>query len=71
MPFAVTTLRDSYACYYRELATLLTLSVGLAERGLEPLAIGSIRKNLTSVGRAFRQESKVPRVDTGPGEVFL
>ena len=31
---------------YRELATLLTLSENLAEVGLEPLTIGSMRKNL-------------------------
>ena len=43
----VTTPRDSYAWNYSELATLLTLSESLVEVGLEPLTIGSMRKNLT------------------------
>ena len=43
----VTTPRESYAWNYRELATLLILSESLAELGLEPLTIGSMRKNLT------------------------
>ena len=46
-PLDVTTSRDFYAWNYRELATLLTLSASLAEVGLEPLTIGSMRKNLT------------------------
>ena len=47
LPLDVTTRRDTYAWTYRELATLLTLSESLAETGLEPLNIGSMRKNLT------------------------
>ena len=47
LPLDVTTPRDSYAWNYRELATLLTLSESLAEVGLEPLTIGSMRKNVT------------------------
>ena len=43
----MTTPSDSYAWNYRELTTLLTLSESLAEVGLEPLTIGSIRKSLT------------------------
>ena len=43
----MTTPRDSYAWNYRELTTLLTLSESLAEVGLEPVTIGSMRKNLT------------------------
>ena len=45
--FDVTTPRDFYAWNYRELVTLLTLSEGSAEVGLEPLTVGSMRKNLT------------------------
>ena len=40
--------RDSYACNYRELATLLTPTESLAEVELEPLTIGSMHKNLTT-----------------------
>ena len=47
LPLDVTTPRNSYAWNYRKLATLLTLSESLAEVGLEPLTIGSMRKNLT------------------------
>ena len=47
LPLDVTTPRDSYALNYRELATLLILSESLAEVGLEPLTIGSMRKDLT------------------------
>ena len=43
-PLDVTTPRDSYAWNYRELATRLTLSELLAEVGLEPLTIGSMRR---------------------------
>ena len=43
----MTTPRDSYTWNYRELATLLTLSESITEVGLEPLTIGSMRKNLT------------------------
>ena len=43
----MTTPRDSYARNNRELATLLTLSGSLAEGGLEPFTIGSMRNNLT------------------------
>ena len=39
---------DSYAWNYKELATLLTLSESLAERGFKPLTIGSMRKNATT-----------------------
>ena len=48
IPIDVTTPRDSYAWNDRELATLLTLSESLAEVGLEPLTIGSMRNNLTN-----------------------
>ena len=41
------TPRDPYTWNCRELATLLTLSESLAEVGLKPLTIGSMRKNLT------------------------
>ena len=47
LPLDVTTFRDSYAWNYRELVTLLTLSESLADVRLEPLTIGSMRKNLT------------------------
>ena len=43
----MTTPRDSHAYNYRELVTLLTLSESLAEEGLEPLTIGSMRKDHT------------------------
>ena len=48
LPLDVTTPRDSYTWNYRELATLLVLSESSAEGGLEPLTIGSMRKNLTT-----------------------
>ena len=38
---------DSYAWKYRELATLLTLSAGLAEGGFELLTTDSVRKSFT------------------------
>ena len=44
----MTTPRDSSAWNYRELETLLTLSGSLTEWGIEPLTIGSIRKNRTT-----------------------
>ena len=45
----VTTSRDSYAWNYRGLDTLIALSKILADRGFEPLIIGSyMRKNLTA-----------------------
>ena len=47
LPHDVTTPRASYAWNYRDLATLLTPSKSLAEVGLEPLTIGSMRRNLT------------------------
>ena len=46
LPLNVRTPCDYYAWGYRELVTLLTLSENLAEGGFEPLAIGSMRKNL-------------------------
>ena len=48
IPLDVTTPPDSYAWNYRELATLLTLRESLAEGELEPLTIGSMRKNLAT-----------------------
>ena len=45
LPLDVIT-PDSYAWSYRELAALLTQKESLAEGGFEPLAIGSMRKNL-------------------------
>ena len=44
----VVTPRDSYACNYRKLSTLLTLSEGLAESGSEPLTLASMRENLST-----------------------
>ena len=46
LPLDVTTPLDSYAWNYRVLAPPLTLSESLAEVGLEPLTIGSMRKDL-------------------------
>ena len=43
----MTIPRDSYVWNYREQATLLSVSESLAEVGLEPLTVGSMRKNLT------------------------
>ena len=47
-PLDVSTYHDSYYLNYRELATLLTLSESLAKGAFEPLAIGSMRKNLAT-----------------------
>ena len=58
LPLDVTSPRDSNAWNYRELTTLLTLSESLAEVGLEPLTVGSIRKNL-AIELSWRQIATV------------
>ena len=49
LPLDVSTPRDFYVWNYRDLGTLLTLSESSAECGFEPLTIGSVRKNLTTL----------------------